>query len=147
MQPSLPSMYTPTLIASVQKHIDAGERTGEDVKAWDNVLNELREHKLAEFGVQLDCETVGVSPQNRSSMGVDPYGSQDHGDDILKVGYSKGKAADATCIQAPPPPYDKELLDFNNQLEQQSKGTIPPLRLLKSVSVGGSHTNTCVAGR
>ena len=113
MQPSLPSMYTPTLIASVQKHIDDGERTGEDVKAWDSVLRELGDNKLAEFGVQLDCETVGVSPRNRSSMGVDAYGSQDHGDEVLKVGYSKAKAADATCIQTPPPPFDKELIDMH----------------------------------
>ena len=142
MQQILPAIYTPALIISVQKHIDSWNVKGEGVKAWAIIMKVLREHKLAEFGVQLDCEIVGVSPKNRSSMGVDAWGAQSHGDEILRVGYDKAKASDATCIQVPPPPLDKEMIDFNNQLEQQSKDSIPPIRALKNVSIGGSHTNT-----
>ena len=55
---------------------------------------------------------------------------------------AKKKAADATCVGCPPPPHDTELIEFNETLEEQAKGTIPPLKILKTVSVGGSHTNT-----
>ena len=41
-----------------------------------------------------------------------------------------------------PPPHDKELIEFNNMLQQQSKGSMPPPKALKAVSVGGSHTDT-----
>ena len=102
-KPTLPEMYTQGLIASVQEKIDEACRTGETVNAVNKVFDELGQHNLAEFGIQLDCETVGVSPKNRSSLGVDAYGSQDHGDDVLKVGYCKKKAADATCVWCPPP--------------------------------------------
>ena len=74
MQQVLPAIYTPALITSVQKHIDNWNKKGEGVKAWAIIMKVLREHKLAEFGVQLDCEIVGVSPKNRSSMGVDAWG-------------------------------------------------------------------------
>ena len=101
-KPTLPEMYTAALIASVQEKIDEASRTGETVNAVNNVLDELGQNKLAEFGIQLDCETVGDSPKTRSSLGVDAYGSQDHGDTVLKVGYCKKKAADATCVWCPP---------------------------------------------
>ena len=140
--PTLPEMYTDALIASVQAKIDSSSRTGESVNALNKILKELGEHGLAEFGVQLDCETVGVSPKNRSGIGVDAFGSQEHGDEVLKVGYCRKKAADATCVNRPPPPHGKELIECNIQLEQQAKGSIPPLKTLKAVSVGGSHTNT-----
>ena len=62
-KPTLPAMYTDALIASVQATIDSSGRTGESVNALNKVLAELGQHGLAEFGVQLDCETVGVSPK------------------------------------------------------------------------------------
>ena len=126
-KPTLPDMYTQGLIASVQEKIDEACRTGETVNAVNKVLEELGERNLAEFGVQLDCETVGEFPNTRSSLVVDAYGSQDHGCTVLKVGYCKKKAADATCVWCPPPPHDKELIEFNKMLQQQQlKGSIPP---------------------
>ena len=101
-KPTLPDMYTQGLIASVQEKIDEACRTGETVNAVNKVLEELGEQHLAEFGVQLDRETVGDFPTTRSSLVIDAYGSQDHGYTVLKVGYCKKKAADATCVWCPP---------------------------------------------
>ena len=126
-KPTLPDMYTQGLIASVQEKIDEACRTGETVNAVNQIFDELHQNNLAEFGVQLDCETVGEFPNTRSSLVVDAYGSQDHGCTVLKVGYCKKKAADATCVWCPPPPHDKELIEFNKMLQQQQlKGSIPP---------------------
>ena len=89
---------------------------------------------------------------NRSSHLVEAVGSQQHGNDILGVGFSWLKCADATAAQAPPmhtPDY-KKLMTSNKKLVELSNNMIPPLVDLQIASLGSSFTNTflrqCKAG-
>ena len=45
-------------------------------------------------------------------------------------------------MEPPPPPFDQDEVDSNTRLVELSMGVIPPLRSLKLLSLGSSHTNT-----
>ena len=140
--PHLPSMFTPALIGKVQRLIDEGEKTGERIATWEKIQTILLENDLAQENVQMAPEYVGVHEGNRSKFGVGGSESQHHGAEVLTSGWSFKKAADATAFEVPPAPFDEPQAIFNVELQMQSQGLIPPLIMLKLLSVGGSHTNT-----
>ena len=139
--PLLDPRIAPAVVSEVQDLIDKGEATGQQTGAWEGILVILTKNNLVLI-LQLPPEVVGVHPQNRSSLGVDSAAAQEHGDDILQAGYSSQKASDATCFECPPAEMAKEFEDFNENLLKESSGFLPPLSMLKYLSVGGSHTNT-----
>jgi len=135
------AVFTPALIAKVQKCIDEADKTGARVSAWDTIQSILLEHKVA-WRSQVQPEFVGIHPQNRSRLGVGGSEAHFHGQQVLTAGFSWRKAGDATAIEAPPPPFNEEALSVNSQLVSLSGGLIPPLQALRLLSVGGGHTNT-----
>ena len=83
---------------------------------------------------------MGIHPDNRSKWGVSGTDAQTHGRDILDVGFSWKKAADATCTEVPPD--SAEAKRHNEENVTLSSGLIPPLLAMKCLSIGGGHTNT-----
>ena len=80
----------------------------------------------------------------RSKLGVAGGDAHQHGQTILKEGFSMRKASDVCCFEAPPQGSDayKEAVESNEEVVNLSSGLIPPLTQLKYQSVGGAHTNT-----
>ena len=97
----LPAAFTQPLINEVQGIIDAANSDGEKDLAWERIEFILTRSQLMEVGVHINSDYVGVSPHNRSGLGVDGQRSQAHGDEILHTGgYSKKKASDATAFHS-----------------------------------------------
>ena len=130
------------IVKAVERHIALGEKKGERTTHWEAIQTLMLDSGIARSGVQIPPELVGVSAQNRSRLGVGASESQHHGREVLTDGFSFKKAADATCVESPPPPHNATAIEFNQKLEERSQGLIPPLLELKYESVGGSHTNT-----
>ena len=82
---------------------------------------------------------MGVHHENRSKHGVVAADAHKHGEQIVIVGFSFRKAADATAVEHD----EKDIIQvtFNRSLVQLSDNMIPELTQLKIVSIGASHTN------
>jgi hypothetical protein len=134
------SMYTSDLINTMDTLL---AKTNEPVSTWEEIRTLLMKISLASVQ-QVAPEYCGVHAENRSSHLVEAVGSQHHGHEILKAGFSWAKAADATASQAPPPgmhQYEQHM-KANNALVQVSHGMIPPLKHMQIISLGSSFTNT-----
>lgn len=86
-------------------------------------------------------DQTGVHPGNRSTFGVGGPESQHLGFGIRSVGSSWAKCADATAAQTPPGPLNTPAKDYNDMSIDMSDGAIPPLRLLRYLTIGGGHAN------
>ena len=129
------------LIKDVDDMIKQGNASG-PVAAVETILEKLKGHKLA-WTAQIAPEMVGVHHSNRSGASVDPLGAQMLGSDILRDGWSWGKAnSGALCVEAPPHQFSKTDTDFNMRLVSLSQGTLPPLQAMQFLSLGGGHTNS-----
>lgn len=74
----------------------------------------------------------------RSGLGVAGLQAHEHGQHILKEGFSMKKAADVVAFE-----HDgsEDVVTFNRELAELSGGLIPHLEQVRYVSVGGGHTN------
>lgn len=135
------SLFTPEVVACVSQILAKAKQTGERVAAVEEVNNILISHKLA-WQCRMAPEFVGVHPLNRSRLGVGGSESHHLGADILQSGWSWRKAADATAVETPPSPFDREAVEANDRLVKLSNGLIPATVQLKLLSIGGGHTNT-----
>ena len=138
---ALDAAFSKGVIDKVGMLIKQGNNSGARVQAWEDILNVLQEHGLAWKG-QYIPEHVGVHPQNRASLGVGGSEAHHHGAQILKAGFSWSKCSDVVAIESPPAPHDAEAVAANLQYEALSDGLIPPLHMLRLLSLGGGHTNT-----
>ena len=138
------SRFTPAVIAKVANIIADAERSGERVAAWDAIKSVLLESTLG-WIAQLPAPHCGVHPDNRSTQGVGGSEAHCHGRDILKAGFSWQRAADAVAVEMPPSgPRKDAAIRFNESLVRLSGGLIPPLEVLRVLSISGSHTNTFI---
>jgi len=112
------------MVAQVQAMIDEAEKTGTRAAAWETIQQVLLDNKLA-WRSQIPPEMVGVHPENRSRLGVGGSGAHFHGAQILSAGFSWRKASDATCLEAPPAPYDDEAKLANEKYAAVSGGAHP----------------------
>ena len=133
--------YSADVVSKVQKLLDEGSASGARVAGWEEIQEVLAKAKLG-WTTQMPPDLVGVHPCNRSYLGVGGSEAHFHGRQILQAGFSWAKAADATSVEAPPPPLDKEAVEENEKFVSLSDGLIPPLSQMKLMSVGGGHTNT-----
>ena len=134
-------LFPPELVSKVQTIIDEAAQSGARVAAWETIEQIFLDQKLGWIS-QVQCDFVGIHMCNRSKLGVGGSEAHHHGSDILKMGFSWKKAADATAFECPPPPYDDEAQKLNTEWVELSNGLIPPLRQLRLLSVGGAHTNS-----
>lgn len=135
----LESIAIQEAIDKVNKIIQEAEASGAKIAAWDEIIKILVDVGLA-WESQTAPEFVGVHPQNRSTLGVGGAESHDLGKKILKGGFSWRKCADATAVEVDPL-NSAEAESTNKDIVNLSAGMIPPLKQLKLLSIGGSHTN------
>jgi len=133
-------MYTHEIVSKVKSLLSEGSSKGTRVSAWEAIQAELVQAGLA-WTAQVPPDFVGVHPSNRSHLGVGGSEAHWHGAQVLQAGFSWAKAADATAIEAPPPPHDNEAVAANAKYVSLSDGLIPPLSQMKLLSIGGGHTN------
>ena len=134
------SIYAPENVKTINDLIETGIKSGEKTGAWDAVLQAMRENSMA-WEEACPPDQTGVHPGNRSSFGVGGADSQHLGFGILQVGWSWSKAKDATAIQSPPGSLTTEAAEYNKMLVDASDGLIPPLTLMRCLTIGGGHTN------
>ena len=134
-------MYTQDVIQKVNDVLSRAASSGERVSGWEELKVVLKGAKLAWIS-QVAPDMVGVHPGNRSSLGVGASEAHHHGARIVQSGWSWSKASDVSALECPPPPYDRDAQQMNKLYVDMSEGGIPPLRLLKLLSIGGAHTNT-----
>ena len=135
---SCPELYAKALVEQVQSLLNDAEVTGCKVAAWDQVQELLLGAALA-WRARYPPNFVGVHYENRSKHGVVAADAHKHGEQIVIVGFSFRKAADATAVE-----HDENdiiQVTFNRSLVQLSDNMIPELTQLKIVSIGASHTN------
>ena len=141
--------FTQELIDTVSNLITLSATPGKKTPCWEQIWNKLVSARLA-YVSQVPPDMVGVHPLNRFKFGVGGTESMHHGADILDMGFSWKKCADVTAVEAPPAPKDEEAVAFNNSLVELSQGSIPKLKLMRLLSIGGGHTNTflrqCLGG-
>ena len=132
---------------SVQKLIDEANVSGKLVAGWELTCKDLIEMGLA-VEQTLPPEHVRIHPGNRAGEGVNPEKAHKVGARIARLGFSKARAAGATCFEAPADPtkhneYDKA----NDIICELSNGMCPPwVTKGKYYSVGGSHLNVFIRG-
>ena len=134
--------FTPAVVARVAASVLEAETTGARVGAWDQIKHVLSEAKLG-WLQQIEASFCGVHPQNRSQQGVGGSEAHNHGRDILKASFSWSRAADAVAVEMPPSGQRKiDAIVFNQTMSELSGGLVPPIEVLKVLSISGSHTNT-----
>ena len=136
----LDPLFTPEIVAKVKALLQQGLSSGEKIGVWEQVRDECLNAGVA-WDVHVPPEQPGVHPGNRSSLGVSGHDAQHLGFKILSVGWSWAKCADATAVQAPPTPLDKQVRLYNEELVALSDGLLPPLKVLQALTIGGGHTN------
>ena len=134
-------IYTPDLIASVQSLIAKGISGQEPLGCWEQIKLLFKKNSIGSV-YNMPSDQCGVHHKNRGKYGVGGSESIHHGDEILQMGWSWEKCADAAAFACPPPPFDADDQQSNLQLQLLSQGLIPPLTQLKLLSIGSSHTNT-----
>ena len=94
--------FSPEVIKCVQDMIDACISDGKYLAGWEAIQEVLIAKGLAST-IQMPPDYVGVHPDNRSKFGLTGPDSHAHGEEILDIGFSWKKAADATAQELPPP--------------------------------------------
>eukprot|EP00971_Amphidinium_carterae_P342682 6482083-Amphidinium_carterae.1 len=136
----------PTNLCSEELHqqitalLEQGKQ-GQRVATWDKIKSLLVKEGLARTNVRMPPELVGVHPENRSKIGLQPSMVHQHGHEILQAGFSWSKCQDATAVEVPPSPLDKAAKDLNTKVVEMSKGLLPVLPDIKLLSLGSGHTN------
>jgi len=131
--------------AEVESLMHAASDTGKGgqlVQAADRIMEQLKRAGLA-YTQRIHSEHVGVHPANRYGQGVQP--SEVHGlmEDIINLGWSWAKVAQATCIEVPAGPLHGEYERFNQDLAAGSDGQLAPVQpgALRYLSLSAGHTN------
>ena len=137
---ALDPLFTAEVVSKVKALLQQGLSSGEKIGVWEQVLDECVKAGVA-WDVHVPPNQTGVHPGNRSSFGVSGHDSQHLGFKILSVGWSWAKCTDATAVQAPPAPLDKQVRIYNDELVALSDGLLPPLKVLQALTIGGGHTN------
>ena len=106
-------MYTDAILDEVDALLTTAAETGETNCILDEIKRTLEAASIAWYG---DCppERAGVSPHNRSKLGVVGADSQYLGKDILDDGWSWRKTSDSSAFEMPPAPHDKEAIEYND---------------------------------
>ena len=109
--------FSPEVIKCVQDMIDACISDGKYLAGWEAIQEVLIAKGLAST-IQMPPDYVGVHPDNRSKFGLTGPDSHAHGEEILDIGFSWKKAADATAQELPPPgqPRHDDAVQANNDL-------------------------------
>ena len=139
-QYDLADIYTPTVIKTIDELIAKGIKSGEKVGIWEQVLQNMYGASIA-WDESSPPDQTGVHPGNRTTFGVGGTESQHLGFGILSIGFSWSRCSDATATQTPPSPLDAQAKEYNDMLIDMSDGLIPPLRLMRCLTIGGGHTN------
>ena len=131
----------------VQKLISEGDASGRLVAAWEQVSKILMDNDLAVL-MTIPPEQVRIHPGNRAGEGVNPEKAHKVGARIARLGFSKVRAAGATCFEAPADPKKHEAYDkANDRICELSNGMCPAWVIKgKYYSVGGSHLNVFLRG-
>ena len=139
-------IFTDSVISHVNILIEKGISSGEKVGILRQIISYMYTHFVA-WDESSQPDQTGVHPGNRSTFGVGGTDSQHLGFNILSVGFAWEECKDATAIQAPPAPLNKEAKDYNDMLVEVSDGLIPPLRLIRCLTIAGGGTLMCSCGR
>ena len=138
----LKDKYTVQLVSQVDGLLDQAYSTGiNKVAIHYQIQQQLLQVGLA-WHAHCVPERAGVSPHNRSRLGVVAADSQHLGGEVLDQGWNDKKTEESSAFQIPPPPLDVECKVFNQEIVILSDGLIPPLDDVDILTVGGSHTNT-----
>lgn len=132
--------YTPELVEKVHNLIANATAQGK-VTALETIKETLLSVNLAWYN-HCKPSRAGVSPKNRSALGIVGNDAQWLGDRILDIGWSDKKTEDSSALQMPPAPLDKQIREFNKSLSQLSDGLVPDLQDIDVITVGGGHTTT-----
>lgn len=135
---SCPELYATAVVEQVQTLLDDAAVTGCKVAAWDQIQELLLAAAIA-WKARYPPNFVGVHAENRSKHGVVAADAHKHGEQIVIVGFSFRKAADATAVEHDE--NDNVQVKFNRSLVEFSDNMIPELTQLKIISIGASHTN------
>ncbi len=133
-------MYTLGVVAEVRRLVKQGKEKGGRIVICETIAAAFLAAGIAWYDHALP-DHAGISPWNRSRCGVMGVDVHAHGDEILDVGFSWQKAADATAFECPPEPWCAEAATVNTDIVKFSAGLIPPLTHLRLLSIGGGHTN------
>ena len=136
----LADIYSPKVVKDITELLDKGIKSGEKVGIWKQVIQEMYDASIA-WDESSPPDQTGVHPVNRSTFGVGGSESQHLGFGIRSVGFSWAKCAGATATQTPPGPLSAPAKDYNDMSIDMSDGAIPPLRLLRCLTIGGGHAN------
>ena len=135
---ALDAKYTPEVLKRVSALLEKAFQTGERTAALEKVQAVLEQAGLV-WQERVPPELVGAHPANRSGLMLDVATAHQHGAEILATSFSFAKARDATAVEADAATGLGQ--SQNERLVQSSKGMLAPLKALKLLSVGGSHTN------
>ena len=105
-------LFPDDFVQGVNKLIELGKK-GEKVKHWNDIQQMFQNQGLLATGVQMPVDNVGVSPDNRSGLGLVAQLCHSHGDEVIQAGFTFPKCADATAVQCPPGMLAKPLIGFN----------------------------------
>ena len=115
---------------------------GEPLAIWEEIKQILIENQLGRPNVSMPADRVGCNSKNRSKIGLTAAAVHKHGEEIMRLGFSLSKCADATAVEKPPPPpFDNHELEFNDKIIAMSNGMLPPLGEMQLLSLAGGHTN------
>ena len=135
--PSLSDPFTPELDQFVRCRISK-HKDQQNVGKWEQILDKFQEAGLVTV-MHLLPEWVYVHPLNRNKVGIDPARMNSHGGGIVRQGFSWVKASDAVAVG--PRPDEADIVKSNTKLIEMSGGLLPPLHMLKAISIGGNNTN------
>ena len=124
------SMYKPEVVAEARRFVKQGKEKGGRIAICETIAEAFLAAGIAWYDHALP-DHVGISVWNRTKcrvMGTDVHA---HGGEILDVGFSWQKAADATAFECPPEPLCAEAVTANTDIVKFSAGLIPPLRRLR----------------
>ena len=107
---------------------------------WEKFLDMITKHGLCERDVQIPPDCVAVHEKNRSGFGLSATNMNIHAENIINEGFSWKKASDVCAIRVSEKS-EKGAWAFNMMLVEHSQGLLPPLRLLRARSIGGTNTN------
>ena len=133
--PAAMSVFTKELDDFVSSMLADPERGG---MHWEQFVDKLAEAGLCDRDVECDPDFVAVHEKNRSRFGLGCGAMNIHGAGIVAQGFSWKKSSDVMAIRFNG---DSATWNFNEQLVELSQGMLPPLRMIKLISIGGTNTN------
>ena len=135
-------MSEAAIVGGVRDVISKSIKTGKLVGGWESISAMLLDGKLAYYQTA-EPDFIAPHPLNRSGDGVNPEKAHKLGLKIVTLGFSKKRASEATCFEAPVDASANASFHADaNAIADLSNGmcpawTAPP----KFYSVGGSNTN------